>query len=582
MEKITHEYQRIRRRMVTNIFIGICVLFFAISGAKAASAASLYFSPSSGSYTVGGTLSVSVNVSSADQAMNAASGVISFPQDKLEVTSLSKNSSIFTLWVQEPSFSNSAGTVNFEGIVLNPGFTGTAGKIITVNFKVKTMGVAQFNFSSGSVLANDGLGTDILTSLGNAQFSLEAGYAGPAVGVPAAPRVSSPTHPDPSKWYNNSNPKFIWSLSDDATAVRILYSKNPDSYPSFLYTSPISEKQYENLNDGIWYFHVQLRNANGWGKISHFRFQIDTQKPSRFDITEIPRTDLTEPKAKFIFDAQDETSGIDYFEVQIDSGSAQIWRDDGTHQYETTIVGPGKHVLIAKAVDKAGNSLDNSAEFIVNPLNPPIFTEYPKKLQSGEPLVVRGSTYPNSQVTVWLQREGEDAKSFTIPSDQGGKFIFAAEGKLSEGTYKLWAEVADARGARSLPSDKITILVTKPAIFCIGTLGVSFLAALIPAIALLILLLIIIWYRSHKFFILKKRVRKEILKEVIEAEVALHKAFDLLRGKMQKQVEMLEKARIQRQLTQEEEEIIKQLKKDLGDIERFVRKEIEDIEKEVR
>ena len=90
------------------------------------SAATLSFSTPAESYSVGSTFSVSVYAGSSDQAMNAASGVISFPWDKLEVVSLSKTGSIFSLWVQEPSFSNSAGTVSFEGIVLNPGYTGAS------------------------------------------------------------------------------------------------------------------------------------------------------------------------------------------------------------------------------------------------------------------------------------------------------------------------------------------------------------------------------------------------------------------------------------------------------------------------
>jgi len=111
-------------------------------------AATLSFSPSSGSYAVGNSISVNVFISNSDQSMNAASGVVSFPSDKLEVVSVSKTGSIFTLWVQEPSFSNSAGTVTFEGIVLNPGFMGANGKAITINFKVKAAGVAVLNFSS--------------------------------------------------------------------------------------------------------------------------------------------------------------------------------------------------------------------------------------------------------------------------------------------------------------------------------------------------------------------------------------------------------------------------------------------------
>src|SRR3989344_6834270 len=151
--------------------IALIFLFFSVLPAVA-SAATLYFSPSSGSYAAGSVVTANIYVSSVDQAMNAASGVISFPSDKLEVTSLSKTGSIFSLWVQEPSFSSSAGTVNFEGIALNPGFIGTSGKLITVNFRVKAAGVAALNFSSGSILANDGKGTNILEALGNASFQI--------------------------------------------------------------------------------------------------------------------------------------------------------------------------------------------------------------------------------------------------------------------------------------------------------------------------------------------------------------------------------------------------------------------------
>ncbi|KKT44963.1 MAG: hypothetical protein UW34_C0006G0003 [Parcubacteria group bacterium GW2011_GWA2_44_15] len=198
-----------------------------------ASAATLYFSPSSGSHAVGTTFSAGIYVSSADQAMNAASGVISFPSDKLEVTSLSKTGSIFTLWVQEPSFSNSAGTVNFEGIVLNPGFTGSNGKAITITFTVKAASNAPLTFSSGLALANDGKGTNILTSLGSAWFSLEGvAPTAPAVpettapsavsGTPSAPKISSPTHPDSDKWYAKKDAKFIWTTPLDITSAVVI------------------------------------------------------------------------------------------------------------------------------------------------------------------------------------------------------------------------------------------------------------------------------------------------------------------------------------------------------------------------
>ena len=558
--------------------------FLAITS-QFAYAANLYFSPSSGSHAVGTTFSVSVYVSSADQAMNAASGVISFPSDKLEVTSLSKTGSIFTLWVQEPSFSNSAGTVNFEGIVLNPGFTGSSGKAITITFRAKAAGNASLTFSSGSALANDGKGTNVLTGLGDANFSIGTIQPGapeivtPAevAGTPEAPVISSLTHPDPNKWYAESSAKFNWNVPKDITAVRLLVGKIPNAIPTITYTSPVNSKEIADLADGIWYFSVRLKNNAGWGAVSHFRFQIDTAKPSRFNITEITRKDLAEPKASFIFDAKDEVSGVDHYEIQIDGGNAQIWNDDGTKTYTTPVLEPGKHVLIAKVVDKAGNSLASSAEFAIESLNSPTITEYPKELQSGEILIVRGTTYPNNKVTIWLQKEKDDPQSFTVQSDRDGKFTFTADEKLGDGIYQLWAEVANAQGAKSLPSEKITIAVAKLATFSVGTWAVNFLAIIVPLVVLIFALLFILWYGWHKFSSLRKRLRKEVR----EAESALHKAFDLLKDNIQEQIKMLEKTRTKRQLTEEEEKILKQFKSKLGDAEKFIKKEIEDIEKEV-
>jgi hypothetical protein len=76
------------------------------------------------------------------------------------------------LWAEEPSFSNAEGSVHFEGVALSPGFNGPSGKVITVFFKAKALGSASLNFSSASVLANDGKGTNILTGTGKADYAI--------------------------------------------------------------------------------------------------------------------------------------------------------------------------------------------------------------------------------------------------------------------------------------------------------------------------------------------------------------------------------------------------------------------------
>lgn len=155
------------------LFVAIGVLFVAISGAEAANAASLYFSPSAGSFNKGENFTVGVYVD-AETSINAVQGSVIFPTEYLEIIKIeSNNNSIIDLWVQKPSFSNTGnfGNIRFEGVALNPGFIGSKGKIISVIFRARKEGAANLSFSEFSVLANDGFGTSLAASGGKAGFT---------------------------------------------------------------------------------------------------------------------------------------------------------------------------------------------------------------------------------------------------------------------------------------------------------------------------------------------------------------------------------------------------------------------------
>jgi hypothetical protein len=121
-------------------------------------AASISFSSGS-SYRVGDIISAKIIVNS-DIPINAVSAHISYPVDKLAISSISKSGSIISLWAKEPSFSNVNGTAILEGIILN-GYSGNYGNIVTVNFRTKQEGQAPLDFIKVSILANDGNGTEI-------------------------------------------------------------------------------------------------------------------------------------------------------------------------------------------------------------------------------------------------------------------------------------------------------------------------------------------------------------------------------------------------------------------------------------
>lgn len=558
----------------------IFLVLFLFLVCNTALAATLSFSPSTRTYTVGSSITVNILVSSSDKIMNAASGNISFPTNLLSVSSISKEGSIVNFWAQEPSFSNVTGSVNFEGVLLPPGFIGNSGKLLTVIFKTKSAGQADLNFISSSVLAADGNGTNILASSGSASFQIVLGEAQPTIitpvtpGVPGAPEIISTTHPDSTKWYTIADASFSWNVNKDTLGVSVLLDGKAKSSPIVLYDPPIVSKEVNDLEDGIWYFHAQLKNDKGWGAIAHYKIQIDTEKPISFDITEIKRADPTDPLVKFIFDAVDETSGIDHYEVKIDTDPVENWQPQDSQIYETTVKKGGVHSILVRAVDKAGNFLVDVAEFNVKALDAPIITDYPREVVNNEMFTVVGTTkYPNSQANLFLQNENGVLKNYSAKVDKTGNFSITSSNGLRNGLYTAWVEITDSRGAKSLPSEVVTIYVKQSTLISIGSWVVNILAVIIPLLALIFLLIFLLWYVWHRFIILKKKTKKG----VTSVKTVLHKVFGLLNVAIKDHIKILEKTREKRELTADEEEIIKQLEKNLDNAENVIKEELEDL-----
>lgn len=202
-------------------------------------AASLYFSPSSATYRQGETFQISLFVNSTDQAMNAAQATLYFPTDKLSVISVSTKNSIFSLMVESPTFTNVGGNAGFSGIVLNPGYTGKSGRLVTVNFSAKALGKATVSIGAAQVLANDGVGTNILTGRGSATVNIvERPKVEPKPEV--KPEIKPTTTPEtvatPTVIYVTNTQYIITSTACGLEKLPFIYLKVGDltTGPSFL------------------------------------------------------------------------------------------------------------------------------------------------------------------------------------------------------------------------------------------------------------------------------------------------------------------------------------------------------------
>jgi hypothetical protein len=68
-----------------------------------------------------------------------------------------------------------------------------------------------------------------------------------------------------------------------------------------------SSKNYSEVEDGVWYFHIRFQNKDGWGEISRFKIQIDTKPPYPFEIKVDNEGDSTNPQPILYFQAKDDT-----------------------------------------------------------------------------------------------------------------------------------------------------------------------------------------------------------------------------------------------------------------------------------
>jgi hypothetical protein len=552
-------------------------IFFALTNKSYAQKASLYLAPSTGTYTVGNTFLVQVKVNSGGVAINAADGTLVFDPDKLEVVKISKEDSIFNLWVQEPTFSNSLGTINFAGGKPSPGFIGAAGTIINITFRAKTSGTANLTFASGSVLADDGKGTNILANTGSGLYKLVAREITPVPPpeeetpplrkLPAAPIVTSPTHPDENKWYSNNNPIFEWKLPQDVIQVSYVIDQNPTTNPKEIF-SPTSSVAFSNLEDGIWYFHINFKNQYGWGQITHRKIMIDTKPPLPFEI-KIQMEDPTDPQPVLFFETTDELSGIEYYEMT--AGQGEPFKAQSPLKLSPQA--PGTHLVVIKAFDKAGNFIEAKKEFEILPIETPEIKTCPKRISPCGSLTLEGKGIKNAKIRVFLQREGEEPILKEAKVNEEGKWNFISD-PLKEGKYKVWVEAKDERGALSLPSKTCEFYVELPVFLRFGKIVIDYLTIMTTLIVLIAGLIAIIFYTWYRISVWRKKLRTET-KELAQAIFA---AFKALREEVQDQIEYLDG---KPGLTNSEAKVREKLKEALDLSEKFIGKELKDIEKEL-
>ena len=430
------------------IFTIVFASLFSFSGR--AEAASVFISPSSGSYTVGDVFSVGVFVSTtSDKAINALSGKIIYPTDKLTFVSASKVNSIVNVWTSEPA-KDTDSSVHYEGIVLNPGYNGSKGRIATITFKAKTAGIATLSFSSASVLANDGLGTNVLDTTSVANISI-------AKAIPMLVATPVTNTPPPA---------------------------TPASVPVVTIT-PIPE--LVELQSPYKKFNFNVSNVSS--PINSYTVIINDSAP----ITWID-------DGTGVFTTPELLSGKHTLAVSAIDSSGTVVKNS----IDFTISALDKPTI--KAVNQ--NLYDGDFLVVSGHATPNNNVDIYVKTQTDS-----NDTFYNTLLGTASYVQNDFEKSGTVLTDKNGAFTFVYGTRTKHGKYSIYAVSVDDSGAESKHSDSISVSVDRTIGEKINAFVTNGLILLVlPLIGLITLLRIIIGFisRIYNLFKTKKREADDI------------------------------------------------------------------------
>ena len=570
-----------------------------------AAGANLSVSPSTGSFSAGATITADVMLDSGGGVgVNAADGNITFDPTLLSVQSVSKGDSVFNFWVADPTFSNTDGSINFSG-GSNNAYTGNSGNIITITFKALKAGSASLQFASATALAADGQGTNILNSATGATFTLggssskstnsstaaassnsgssaaassgggsSSGGGGGTSFIVTIP-ITSPTHPNPTQWYNNADPQFTWQLTPDVAGVSTAFDQKTTTIPKRTTEGLISSKQYSNIGEGAWYFHVRFEDALGdWSDPVNYQVNIDLSPPLPFTVVAAPGAGV-DGRTELMFNASDTVSGIDHYVLGFDTAASTTiaLTDVQNGVFTAQPLLPGKHLAYVFAVDKAGNTTEADTSFVLQGVAMPEVTNFPATVIERSPIVLEGTADNGANVTLDVtDPSGKLVSEGKMVSDETGHWLDAVEGGLPTGKYTITVTMVTTQGAIASSSPALPMsVISAPFLDRFGW-------------ALIVLLIAIIAGLIGFGFYKKKLIEIQLglaKRENSEARERTKAVFEALREEMDEQVSHMEGGAAQAQGEEklEPERVLDSMRNALAVSESTVQKEIDDVDK---
>ncbi|QQG49679.1 MAG: hypothetical protein HZB70_02675 [Candidatus Berkelbacteria bacterium] len=319
---------------------------------------------------------VAVRLASGGEPVNAVQIGLSFNPAVVQVRELvTTNSFCRQDLITQRIVDNTLGTVDFSCGLPTPGFGYGVGTIVELVLKPVADGetVIGFNKSKTRVLANDGLGTNVLRAAANGSYrvvdlassssepstSEQTSSALPSLDSLAAPLVFSSTHPNSEVWVASRRAEFSWQPREGYQAIYRLDQSSNGTPESGTVTASASTVVVLPA-DGEQYFHVAWLKDGVMGQVAHYRVRIDETAPEAPVVRASQNRVKVGEVVRFEFASSDATSGLQdtfYTKVYLKGREEQL-RLPSASTLSVPFEQPGTYFVEVRAFDNADNYSD--------------------------------------------------------------------------------------------------------------------------------------------------------------------------------------------------------------------------------
>lgn len=289
---------------------------------------------------------VSVVLDSGGEAINAISVKLIYDPKMIDIEGVDTAHSLCEYFLTDDY--DKKGLIDLECVIPSPGFRGREANVADIYVKARREGSTSLVFADDSqVLANDGLGTDVLRQAIGGSFVFEDRSS--AASASSTLSAFCGSHPNPERWYPERSTSIFWSprvpVSIEMKAPNGSKTTRVFSMPPALITLPV---------DGEYGFVISSLDAKE-DMSSAIRVRADSTPPEDVSLEASATFVKAGSIVRFIASAHDSGSGLQrasYMKINDD-----LFFPIGK-EVHIPFPDPGVYEVTLRAYDNAGNFKD--------------------------------------------------------------------------------------------------------------------------------------------------------------------------------------------------------------------------------